>query len=94
MNIGDIVLSKDVEKELLNKNGYISETILIKYPTSYSNEVKDDEWRYMNADIAYLDGKRPEWADDIPSILDVKDSLYNSVLQKIVEKKFVQFLLS
>lgn len=94
MKIGDIVLSKAVEEALLKKNGYISETILIKYPSSYDEDINDIDWHHMNADIAYLDGKRPEWADDVPSILDVKDSLYNSVLQKIVEKKFVQFLLN
>jgi hypothetical protein len=94
MKISDIVLSKDVEAELLKKNGYVSETILVKYPLSYYAEPRDDDWRYMKTDIAYLEGKRPKWADDVPSILEIRENMYDYVLGKIVEEKLSQLLLT
>ena len=94
MKISDIVLSKDVESELLKKNGYVSETILVKYPLSYYAEPQDDDWRYMNTDIAYLEGKRPKWADDVPNISEIRENMYNYVLEKIVEEKLSQLLLA
>ena len=93
MKIGDIVLSKAVEEALLKKNGYISETILIKYPSSYDEDINDNDWHHMYFTIAYLEGKRPEWADNVPNIKDVKEFGYDYVLCKLVEEKISQILL-
>lgn len=94
MKISDIVLSNDAEAELLKKNGYVSETILVKYPLSYYAEPRDEDWRYMNTDIAYLEGKRPKWADNVPNISEIRENMYNYVLEKIVKEKLSQLLLT